>query len=330
MKLPLLASDRVLLLLSIVPYLREHGPTPVAELARTFQVDQPLLRSLITFLGTAGIPGETLAYQHNDLFDIDWDAFEESDIVSLTQTVAIDEAPRFTGTETSALLAGLHALGPLLSIEDSALAEQLTKRLSEAMGSGDIPAVSVTASDTDPRLVTLITAIEQAVSLSFTYRSASGTDSNPTVHPTSLTEREGIWYLRGFAVERGAERTFNVNLMSSIEVLGPYEPIHTITAETVETEERAEIQALVPLHLLARIRGFAPEPVNAPGTPEGYERVRIDAWHAGAAVRLAQHGPGEIEILSPPAARAAVSEWVDLALDAYFVDEQPDSGKRIN
>lgn len=327
MKSPLLASDRVLLLLSIVPYLREHGPTPVADLARTFNVDESLLRRLITFLGTAGIPGETLSYQHNDLFDIDWDAFEAYDIVSLTQTVAIDETPRFTEIETSALLAGLHALVPLLSSEDAALAEQLARRLREAMGLGDIPAVSVVASHPDPRLVTLIAAIEQSLSVRFMYRSTAGIDSSPTVHPTSLVEREGVWYLRGFAVERSAERTFNVSLMSELETLGSFEPVQAVTSVP---EESAEIQALVPLHLLARIRGFAPEAVPAPGTPDGYARVRIEAWHAGAAVRLAQHGAGEIEILSPPAARAAVSEWADLALDAYTADEQPHHRIGIN
>ena len=73
----LLASDRVMLLLALVPYLREHGPTTIDELAETFEVKPALLRRLIGFLGTAGIPGETLAYQHDDLFDIDLSAFEE-------------------------------------------------------------------------------------------------------------------------------------------------------------------------------------------------------------------------------------------------------------
>lgn len=86
----LTTSDRVMLLMSLVPYLKEHGPTQVSELASMFGVDAPAVRKLVRFLGVAGVPGETQTYQHEDLFDIDWDALEQHDIVSLTQTVAVD------------------------------------------------------------------------------------------------------------------------------------------------------------------------------------------------------------------------------------------------
>ncbi|MFC7765349.1 hypothetical protein [Leucobacter soli] len=46
-----------MLLLSLIPYLMEHGDTPLAELARTFDIDAEALRALIEFLGTAGVPG---------------------------------------------------------------------------------------------------------------------------------------------------------------------------------------------------------------------------------------------------------------------------------
>src|SRR5690606_24460475 len=100
----LAASDRVMLLLALVPYLTEHGDTPLAELASVFEVDAETLRGLIEFLGTAGIPGETSTYQDEDLFDIDWEALDRDDIVRLTRVVAVDDTPRFSASEQAALI----------------------------------------------------------------------------------------------------------------------------------------------------------------------------------------------------------------------------------
>ncbi|KIP53533.1 helix-turn-helix transcriptional regulator [Leucobacter komagatae] len=333
---PMLAADRVLLLLSLVPYLREHGPTPIAELARTFDVDPRMLRNLIGFLGTAGIPGETLSYQHNDLFDIDWDEFEERDTVSLTQTVAIDETPRFTGVETAALLAGLAALQPLLSDADADLAAALGERLAAVMGSASLPAVVVSAMDATADLPALVGAVDAGMAVRFSYRDAHGVDSVRTVHPTSLMEREGTWYLHGYNVERDAQRTFSVAQLSDLEVLERFAPPPAPAgggassgAASREVDSITEMLAIVPVRLLGAIRGFAPQEASVAGVeiPEGSVLVKIDAWHAGAAVRLAQHGPGEIEIVAPPSARAAVSAWAEEALAAYGEQQGGHSGE---
>ncbi|MFC5338170.1 helix-turn-helix transcriptional regulator [Leucobacter denitrificans] len=314
MRKSLSANERVILLLSLVPYLREHGPTQLQELAETFDVDERVLRKLITFLGTAGIPGETLAYQHDDLFDIDWQAFESQGIVSLTHTVAVDETPRFTGAETAALLAGLHALKPILSTDDARLAKSLAKRLAQAMELSEVPTVSVQSGEYDAMLQKLTSAIENSLTVRFAYRDAEGVETSRTVQPSTLVEREGTWYLRGFAQERDAERTFRVSQISDLETLDEFVPIHNASDGT--SREGEEIHAYVPERLLPSIRGFAPEVVKDPLTPPGHVRVRFEAWHSGAAVRLVQHGVGAIEILSPPSAREAAREWVLRALEA--------------
>lgn len=327
----LLASDKVVLLLALVPYLREHGPTPVEELAKTFAADATVLRRLITFLGTAGIPGETLAYQHNDLFDIDWDAFEHEGIVSLTHTVAIEEAPRFTGAETAALLAGLHALTPMLSAEDAQIARLLGQRLSKSMMPG---ALSVSTEQVSATLSELVLAVEGREAVRFLYVDLEGLESTRTVIAEELFEREGVWYLRGHNLERDAGRTFRVAQLSGLVRLGetdhtnaqaentdsadiPAQTVPVALASSEETHAVTEILADVPERLLPVIRGFAPEIVKADDVPTGSVRVRIESWHPGTAVRIAQHGPGAIEIIAPPAARAAVSEWSELALQAY-------------
>ncbi|WP_449283323.1 helix-turn-helix transcriptional regulator [Leucobacter sp.] len=307
-----IAPDRVLLLLSLVPYLREHGPTPVPRLAEAFEVPAELLRSLVRFLGTAGVPGETLSYQHEDLFDIDWDALEQDDVVSLTRTVAVDEAPRFAQTETAALVAGLHALTPLLRPEEAELARRTAAKLGRALGGPDRRPISVTADPQDPRIPGIVSAIGSGRVLAFDYRDASGAASSRRVEPLALTQDSGAWYLRGFCLERQAERTFRVDQMRELRELD--EAVEPRAVPLPQRRPMTEIVATVSERALPRISAFSPEPI---GAEDGRLRVRIEAWHPGTAVRLVQRAPGEIVIEHPREAREAVREWAERALSAY-------------
>ncbi len=316
---PVLGPDRVLLLLSLVPYLREHGPVPTTELAATFGVTPELLRSLVRFLGTAGVPGETLSYQDQDLFDIDWDALEEQDLVSLTRTVAVEDAPRFAPAETAALIAGLHALTAVLPAADAELARTTAEKLGAALGATDAPVVSVSADPEDERIPVIVAAIDGARTVRFRYRDASGTETERTVIPHALTQRPGGWYLRGRCLDRGADRTFRVDQIFDPQ-LGDSAEASSATptatpAATPAAVNVSQITARVSAAALPRIHGFVPEVLGE--VAPGVLRVRIDAWYADAAIRLVQIAPGEISIEAPAAARAAVQEWAARALAAY-------------
>lgn len=306
----LLGPDRVVLLLALIPYLREHGPTSVAELSATFNVSERTMRKLISFLGTAGIPGETLAYQHNDLFDIDWDAFLDEDIVSLTHTVAIDDTPRFTGAESAALLAGLHELAPLLPEADAIIARDLAARLSTAFSQRETASVSSDAT-VRAEISVLVEAIEQRRTVHFTYVGRSGEASPRRVDPRALFERQGSWYLTGLNHERGAERTFRVDLMRDCRLGDEFEE-RELAAAKRSTQE--DLIATVPERLLPVLRGFEPRTIGPAG--DGLVRIRIAAWHPGAAVRLVQHAPGEIVVESPAEARSGIASWAAEALAA--------------
>jgi len=314
---PLLAAERVTLLLAIVPYLRESGPVPVPRLASDFGVEPDDMRDLVRFLGTAGVPGETLSYQHEDLFDIDWDALEQHDLVSLTRTVAVDDTPRFAPSETAALIAGLHALTPVLPAVDATRARSIATRLATALrpdtdvDSG--PAVSITPDAADPSLPVIVAALDAEQAVAFEYRDAAGRRTQRTVDPISLEQEGASWYLRGICRERESVRTFRVEHMRGIRTLaGRPRP----TASDVPlVDELFDLIAVVPELLMRELGGFSPERVEPAG--EGRVRIRVRAWHPGAAVALATRAPGEIVVEAPAPARDAVRGWVARALAAY-------------
>lgn len=317
--------DRVILLLSLVPYLRDHGPTTVTELARVFGVRTALLRELITFLGTAGIPGETRTYQPEDLFDIDWAAFEDDDVVSLTQLVAIDETPRFSPFEHAALVAGLHALTPLLPESERANARSAAAKLASiAPQPAEQPALSVDVSPAIHGLPAVLEAIRRGRQLAFHYRDLNGVESERRVDPLRVSEEAGGWYLRAHCTLRDAERTFLVSAMRQLRVLDttavhPAEVAHETTSSTAPVRHPAGAGVIATVRVRAsampRVASFAPE-VRGEAGP-GWVRVQIELTHAHAAIRLVQLAPGSVVVEEPAGVRAVVAAWADRALAPY-------------
>lgn len=311
MRSRLSTADRVILLLALVPYLQEHGPTTIEELSEAFDVEPELLRSLVRFLGTAGVPGETLQYQHEDLFDIDWDALELHDTVSLVHVVAVDDTPRFSSLETAALIAGLHSLAAVLPEEDAEAARSAAAKL----GSGGARAVSVTSEPQDPRLPSLVSALRDRARLSFEYRDARGAVTRRSVDPLGLEQGAGVWYLRAHCLTRDAERFFRVDRMrdprrsderaTAVAAEGPVAPVSRGTTATARVRERS----------LASLCDAAPRVVKR--IDDEWVRVRVRLGHPHAAVALVQGSPGNVVIERPATAREAVRVWAEQALAAY-------------
>ncbi len=332
----LTTQDRVMLLMTLVAYLQEHGPTTVDELAIGFDVEPRTIRRLVQFLGTAGVPGETRTYQHEDLFDLDWEAFEQEDIVHLTHVVAVDDTPRFSNAETAALLAGLHVLEAMLPEEMRAVARGTAAKLAAAVpvtataaasaapasSAPDFEPDSATAVSADsgpaqPSLATITEAIDSGNRLSFEYRDSTGKSSARVVDPLLLGQSGGGWYLRAFCLDREAERTFLVDRMREVFMRAEHSEHAAMPSASLLGIEEAEVTALLSVResALHRIADFAPK-VLGPASP-GWARVEVELLHPASAVRLVQAIPGEVVVESPPSSRLAVVEWADRALAQY-------------
>ncbi len=314
----LTTPDRVMLLMALVPYLLEHGPTHVADLAAAFDVDARTIRRLVQFLGVAGVPGETRTYQHEDLFDIDWDALEQHDVVELTQVVAVDDTPRFSGLEAAALIAGLHVLRSMLPPMLGEQAERLAEKLAEASLGDSVPAaLSVEAEPEHRSLEPIAAAMEAGRRLTFEYRDAAGSSTTRTVEPLLLGQSGGAWYLRAFCLDRQAERTFLVDRMRAPRPHGAAAERAPVTIDTpigvLEPALTTTISARQ--SALHRIADFAPRVLGEAGT--GRVRAEVELLHPQVAARLVQAAPGELVVEAPPAARQSVVNWADRALAQY-------------
>lgn len=311
------ASDRVVLLLSIIPYLMENGESSVEALAETFDVSPRLMRELIEFLGTAGTPGETGTYQHEDLFDIDWDALEAEGTVRLTQVVAVDGTLRFSPAEHAALIAGLHALTPLLPPDEQVHAQSAAEKLGST---GRTLEITAEPESKDSRVQTIAEAIEKERRLAFSYRDLRGAETERVVEPLGLQQSSSGWYLRAHCTDRDAQRTFIVDGMRRLRVLT--EPsLHRSSREShrsLISPIDGDITAVVRVRESAvnLLEGFALRTLGA-NADSGWVRAEVTLAYPAAACRLVQMAPGDVIVESPEEARLAVRAWADRALAGY-------------
>lgn len=307
-----------MLMMSLVPYLREHGATQVVDLAEKFGVEANTIRRLVRFLGVAGVPGETMTYQHEDLFDIDWDALELHDLVSLTRTVAVDDTPRFSSSETAAMIAGLHVLTPLLPEDMQRVSSSAAAKLALVQPVGAVSgAVSITEDPVQENIGEITSAVSRGVRLSFDYRAVDGSLTQRTVEPLLLSQAGGRWYLRAYCLDRGAERTFMLDRMREPQALS----VSSLRQPSEETSmpgvEGAEVVAVLRLTRTAlhSIADFAPRVLSE--SADGWLLAEVLLLHPAVAVRLVQAAPGEVIVEAPEASRIAVQEWAERALACY-------------
>ena len=213
-QVPFHAQDKLTFLLSLVPYLMDHDQVSVAEVAAHFAVTPELIREAVRLIAVSGIPGETSQYQPDDLFDINWDEFEDNDRIVLTHLVAIDDSPRFSAREAAALIAGLQYLSALPEHADRAAIASLMAKL--ARGASSTPTqVVVESTATDATLALIRESVASGVQLEFDYLGARGERERRRVDPLRVESLDADWYLRAWCLSREAVRTFRLDRISN-------------------------------------------------------------------------------------------------------------------
>lgn len=313
------AADRLAFLLALVPWVLDRGRVTVVEAAERFGVSAGLVRSAVRLVAVSGIPGETRQYLDGDLFDIDWDAFEEADEIAITHPVALEDAPRFSTAEAAALIAGLQYLRSLPGNADSPAIATLMAKLARS-SSGEPSRIAVAPAGADEALATVRDAVERGRRLVFDYAGEDGARARRSVDPLRVESENDAWYLRAFDHDRDALRTFRLERMTdplvTAEAVLPASAALAVP-ERLFAASRSDVVVDVelPRSALPLIAGYRPERPRAVGGDRVATRLRVA--RLAVAARLAASLPGVLEITGPPAARAAARERAAAGLAGY-------------
>ncbi|MHA6695159.1 helix-turn-helix transcriptional regulator [Homoserinimonas sp. A520] len=309
---PKQAADKLAFLLALVPYLMDHDRISVPEVAAHFGVSEAEIRDAVNLIAVSGIPGATGTYQHNDLFDVAWDDFLDNDQIVLTNLVAIDESPRFSGREAAALIAGLQYLSALPENTDRDAIATLMAKLSR--GASATPTrLAVEDSETDATLAVIRECVAAGVQVEFGYRGHRGQAERRRVDPLRIESLDADWYVRGWCHLREAVRTFRLDRISDPHRTD--EPITHHSHDVTLPDSLFEVSLddlEVTLELSASALPILEDYIrDNPVTTVADDRVRtvIRVSHLHGLKRLVAGMPGVVTVVAPEEARAAVAEW---------------------
>ena len=321
------AQDKLIFLLSLVPYLIDRERVTVDEAARHFGLSPRQIREAVELLTVSGVPGDTRQYLAGDLFDIDWGSFEEDDEIVLTHRVALDDSPRFSAREASALIAGLQSLQRLPEFVDSDVIGGVMAKL--ARGASSAPGqLAVTESYSAHAVGIIRSALAAGHSVAFDYVDASGATEARLVDPLRLESQDQDWYLYGWCHLREATRRFRLDRMTELretdaEVVFREADVVVPTALFEPSDSDRNVTVLVRRSVLPLIDDYVVAVDSAPGGSAAREDADVEvtatlrlAHHHGLKRLVAAH-PGLITVLGPADARDAVADWAAAGLAQY-------------
>jgi len=306
--------DRLRRVLFLVPYAVRHPGIPVRDLARRCGcTEKELLEDLDFLLGVGSPP-----FAPDDFLDL----YVEGDRVYVALHQSFSRPPRFTESEAAALAAAARALGgegrerAVKALRDSVPRDRRASfdELVERIYAGAPPAK-------DSVLGRLQRAIAERRAVRLAHDSASrGEETERVVHPWTLAQRFGHWYLYGLDSARGRPLAFRLDRVRGCEV----------TDERFDPPGEAD---------LARARLFSDpqgEPVrirvgptaaawatSRPGialvkrVERGGAVVEVAGASAEWATRFALSLGGDAEVIAPAAARRHFAEAVRRTLARY-------------
>jgi proteasome accessory factor C len=312
------ATDHLPRLLALVPWLLAHPGTPVADVAREFEVTEDQLRADLNLLWMCGLPG----YGPGDLIDIEW----HGDRVTLSNADEIGRPLRLTPEEALALIAALRVLSGQPGIVDGGAIERALAKLEAAAGNA-AAAERVVAAPTpgaDPQIVTTATdALARGRRLHLRYWVPARDESTERdVDPLRVFSNDGVVYLKGWCYRVDDIRTFRLDRVLEASVLDTPVDVPESARQLAHDSELftpAPDDRLVTFSLDPAARWIADYYLVEDVAERGDGgltvtlRAHDDAWVRRLALGLAGVG----RVTDPPELAAEVSAAAAAALAAY-------------
>ncbi|WP_120336974.1 helix-turn-helix transcriptional regulator [Cryobacterium soli] len=319
------ATDKLTFLLSLVPFLMDHDRVSVSAVAEHFGVSPQRVRDAVNLIAMSGVPGETRQYLHGDLFDIQWDEFENNDNIVLTHLVAIDDSPRFSAREAAALIAGLQYLSALPENGDrDAIATLMAKLTRSSTGAPSQLAVSRT--DSDVAISIIQAAVRAGTQVEFDYLNARGTAEHRCVDPLRIESVDNDWYLRGWCHLREAMRTFRLDRMSrlrstDVPALPHDESVLLPDALFQGSADDLTVTIELPASAVGLLADYGPVPTGSGPTgaaaADALSTVQLRVSHYHGLKRLAAGLAGVVRVVDPGPARQTVADWAAAGVARY-------------
>ena len=287
--------------LSISGYLqRNDNQVSVEQACEHFDISKSQLRKLISTLFTLENLKTTDFY-----FDFDLDAFDKEGILRLNRQALINQPPKLSNQQVSALAMGLEYLASFEDLQDD---PELMK-LMQIFGAS--PKKQARESEKGELLSVLREAITNQKQIACEYINTKGDRGERTLEPLRIDLVNGRYYLRAYCPKNLEVRSFRLDRMKNPVISGvelTKEAKKALLSEEINSPTEEEKIAEVSVDLQAKdfFRSFSSR--QAPQLVDGRLVGKI---HTGDYYSLARHviaRGGRVRVTAPREAVEAVAD----------------------
>lgn len=309
-------EDRYNFMLALVGFLQKRGAVSLEEAAEHFQIEPKYLRKVVTSINDAR--AQVSGFERW-FFLIDVDELEENGVLSLLDNLVVQDVPKLSNRQVSAIAAGLNYLATIPAFQNDADLLELQDALANNTIRGINPLVELRPGSAQAGAETIRKAILAETQISCEYINQKNERAVRTIEPLRLDPRADGWYLRAYCPINKEVRNFKLDRMRQIEVLDEprSQQARNITeiddavyiAEATDTKVLVEVEPEA-YRLVSEFKSIS-EPSN---TDNGRIRAEIKVGHLPNIGRMIAKYGGAARVISPPEARAFVRDYALIAL----------------
>lgn len=304
-------EDRYNFMLALVGFLQNRGPVSLEDAAAHFDIEPKYLRKVVTSINDAR--AEVSGFERW-FFLIDVDELEENGMLSLVDNLVVEDVPKLSNRQVSAIAAGLNYLATLPAFQNDKELVGLQEILASNKIRGINPLVELRPGSAQAGAETIRKAIMAESKISCEYINQKNERAVRTLEPLRLDPRADGWYVRAYCPVNQEVRNFKLDRMRRIEVLP--EPRSEQAKNINQIEDAVYIAASTDTKVLVEVDPEAYrlvsefKAINEPSnTDNGRIRAEIKVGHLPNLGRMIAKYGGAARVVSPPEARAIVRDY---------------------
>ncbi len=308
-------ADRFNLMLALTGLLVDGEEYTVEELVEHFKVPKKEIVKAVKMISYTDL----MKSNQDGSYEVDYDDLREGFVsIRYTFSKAIDEVPRLSSRQASALAAGLVYLSSLPGLVDNSEIEELQKILASDDSTEKKKTVLIETVTRDSDLVAIREAMASGFSITCDYLNLRGeTTLNRELEPLRIDSQGEVVYLRAWCPVNNDVRSFRLDRMRNAKPTANPISEAALGAELVdEIYTSSETDTVVTLEVdpeaYSLIYDFKPveEPESVNKTVKRFKIQVGDVRNLGRVI--ARFG-GAARVISPEIARQSVR---DFALNA--------------
>jgi proteasome accessory factor C len=308
-------TDRFNLMLALTGLLVDGEEYTVEELVDHFKVSKKEIVKAVRMISFTDL----MKSNQDGSYEVNYDDLDEGFVsIKYTFNQAIDEVPRLSSRQASALAAGLVYLSSLPGLVDNQEIQELQRILAIEDGPEKKKSVLIETGDRDTDLVAIREAMSAGVSITCDYLNLKGeTTIGRLLEPLRVDSQGEVIYLRAWCPANKNVRSFRLDRMRNAKPTSVPITKEALEAELVEEiYTSAETDTVVTLEVDPEAYSliFDFKPVEEPeAMSKSVKRFKIKVGDVRNLGRVIARFGGAARVIAPEIARQSVR---DFALNA--------------